>query len=136
MALAASRARLCAAATAVAEPAAAATTAKAMRAVRGEVNMPSRAIAAVLLRSEEPVPNRQLFVEAHEYGLLKSHRHFKHVLKMMKAQRRVQVIPGPPVCFRPRPCVVIVVPAAVAAGACGLRPALLFLSARLGFSQL
>jgi hypothetical protein len=101
MALAASRARLCAAVAATAAPAdaPAAMTAKAARAARGVVNMPSRAVAAVLLRADEPVPNGQLYAEAREYGLLQSHRHFKHVLKMMKLQRRVQVIPGPPVCF-------------------------------------
>lgn len=98
MALAATRARLCAAGAAAAkEDGARAVSAAAARAVRGVVNMPSRSIAAVLLRSDAPVANGALFAGAREYGLLKSHRHFKHTLRMMKEQRRVQVIPGPPV---------------------------------------
>jgi hypothetical protein len=70
--------------------------AKAARAVRCEVNMPTRAIAAVLLRADEPVLYRDLYLRSSEYGLFQSHRHFKHVLRMMKGQRRVQVMTGPP----------------------------------------
>lgn len=72
-------------------------SAKATRAVRGEVNMPSRSIAAVLLRSEKPVQNKVLYEQAKEYGLLRSPRHFKHVLRMMKLQKRVKVMPSAPV---------------------------------------
>lgn len=98
MALAATRARLCAAgASAAADRGARAGSVAAARAVRGAVNMPSRSIAAVLLRAEAPVANGALYAAAREYGLLRSHRHFKHTLRMMKEQRRVQVIPGPPV---------------------------------------
>lgn len=103
MALAATRARLLAMAAGVVAEAAPATapvvqelSAKAARAVRGEVNMPSRAIAAVLLLSETPVPNKVLYGAAKEYGNIEHHRHFKHVLRMMKGQNRVRVIAGPP----------------------------------------
>jgi hypothetical protein len=71
-------------------------SAKAARAMVGEVNMPSRAVAKVLLDAGEPVLNRELYARASEFGLFNSHRHFKHVLRMMKGQGRVQVIPGPP----------------------------------------
>lgn len=63
----------------------------ALRAARG-VNMPSRAIAAVLLRAPGPVAHDELYSSAAEYGLLKSRRHFKHVLKLMKGMKRLEVI--------------------------------------------
>jgi hypothetical protein len=70
--------------------------AKAARAVRCEVNMPTRAIAAVLLKADGPVQCRELYTLSSEYGLFQSHRHFKHVLRMMKSQKRVQIMTGPP----------------------------------------
>jgi hypothetical protein len=71
-------------------------SAKAARAVRGEVNMPTRAVAAVLLKSSEPLRSHDLYARSSEYGFFNSRRHFKHVLRMMKEQRRIQVITGPP----------------------------------------
>jgi hypothetical protein len=102
MPLAATRTAAYAVAAAAVETAVAASgaagrlSAKAARAVIGEVNMPSRAVAKVLLDAGGPVANRELYKLSAEFGMFHSHRHFKHVLRMMKGQRRVQVISGPP----------------------------------------
>lgn len=85
-----------AAATSASAASSASESAKSTRAARGAVNMPSRAIAAVLLRASAPVRNRDLYFQAKEYGNIQHHKHFKHVLKMMKVQERVRIIPGPP----------------------------------------
>lgn len=94
------RCRVAAAAVTTAEAAVTSAAAplsnRAKSAVRGVVNMPSRAIAAVLLKAREPVQNRVLYERASEYGFFASHRHFKHVLRMMKNMERVHVIAGPP----------------------------------------
>lgn len=63
-----------------------------LRNTYGVVNMPTRAIAAVLLRAKAAVPHEELFERANEYSLFHSKRHFKHCLKMMKLQKRVRVI--------------------------------------------
>lgn len=64
----------------------------ALRSTIGEVNMPTRAIAAVLLRARgAPVTPEELYTQSNEYGLFNSKRHFKHCLKMMKGMKRVQV---------------------------------------------
>lgn len=63
-----------------------------LNAARGVVNMPSRAIAAVLLKAKSPMPRDELFEQASEYGMFNSKRHFKHVLKMMKKQNRIRML--------------------------------------------
>ncbi len=64
----------------------------ALRSRVGEVNMPTRAIAAVLLRARgSPVTPDDLYAQSNEYGLFNSKRHFKHCLKMMKNMERVRV---------------------------------------------
>lgn len=88
---AAQRAMATAAAAATAG-AAARVSVRALRDVRGVVNMPTRAIAAVLLQTRRPIPHEELYDRANEYGLFNSRRHFKHCLKMMKGQDRVRVI--------------------------------------------
>lgn len=65
---------------------------RALRDARGVVNMPTRAIAAVLLKDGAPVKHDELYERSAEYGLFNSKRHFKHCLKMMKLQKRVQSI--------------------------------------------
>lgn len=97
MALRACRVLSCAAAAAeTSAPKVAPLSNKAKAAVLGVVNMPTRAIAAVLLKEGAPVRNVDLYERASEYGFFNSHRHFKHVLRMMKKMDRVQVIAGPP----------------------------------------
>lgn len=65
---------------------------KALNEARGVVNMPSRAIAAVLLRHEgKPIRHKDLYEKASEYGFLNSRTHFKHVLKMMKGMERIAI---------------------------------------------
>ena len=66
-------------------------TVQELRNTVGILNMPTRAIAAVLLRHSRPMKHGDLCTEASEYGLFRSKRHFKHVLKMMKLQRRIKV---------------------------------------------
>lgn len=80
--------------TAVAEATQAATrqSVRALRDARGVVNIPTRAIAAVLLKEGGPVRHEELYERSAEYGLFNSRRHFKHCLKMMKLQKRVQNI--------------------------------------------
>lgn len=87
MATAAAKAALAEGATVAARP-----SVQALRNTHGVVNMPTRAIAAVLLKNRVPVPHDELYELSDEYGLFKSKRHFKHCLKMMKQQDRVQVI--------------------------------------------
>lgn len=62
----------------------------------GEVNMPTRSIAAVLLQEGGPVKNTELYERAAKFGLLKSRTHFKQVLKMMKTMKRVHIVAKPP----------------------------------------
>ena len=72
-------------------------SARVLREVKGVVNIPSRSIAAVLLRAGgKPMPHKELFAKAQEYKLLHSKRHFKQVLKMMRIQGRVGVHCLPP----------------------------------------
>jgi len=59
----------------------------------GVANMPTRAIAEVLLRqTEKPMKHETLYEEAAKSGLMRSRTHFKHCLRMMKDQNRVKVI--------------------------------------------
>lgn len=53
--------------------------------------MPTRAIAAVLLRAEGAVPHQELYTMADEYGLFNSRRRFKHCLKMMRQIHCIRV---------------------------------------------
>ncbi|CAN8072771.1 unnamed protein product [Agarophyton chilense] len=54
--------------------------------------MPTRAIAHALMQRESHVaPHDELFREVQHTGLMRSHRHFKHCLKMMRLQKRVLV---------------------------------------------
>jgi len=65
----------------------------ALRNELGVVNMPSRAIAAVLLRAKAAVGHDELYNLACEYDatMFKSKRHFKHCLKMMKNSERIRI---------------------------------------------
>ena len=55
--------------------------------------MPTRAIADALLSKENYLaPHDALYDEVNQTGVLRSHRHFKHCLKMLKEQNRVRVI--------------------------------------------
>lgn len=57
------------------------------------MGMPTRMIAHVLLQRERPVmEHSDLFQEANASGMFRSHRHFKHCLKMMKHQKRVHIV--------------------------------------------
>lgn len=58
--------------------------------VRG---MPTRQIANVLLQQERHMMDYELlYGEVEKSGLFRSKRHFKHCLRMLKGQDRVQVI--------------------------------------------
>mmetsp|Transcript_16283 Transcript_16283/g.33046 ORF Transcript_16283/g.33046 Transcript_16283/m.33046 type:complete len:92 (-) Transcript_16283:1110-1385(-) len=62
-----------------------------LRALQRVVNMPSRAVAAALLRRHpDPISHRDLFHVAKEVDaeLVGSKRHFKSVLRFMKDQVR------------------------------------------------
>lgn len=60
--------------------------------------MPTRTIAQVLLRQEnEMMDHLVLYEETNKLGLLRSRRHFKHCLRMLKDQKRVAVICNGPV---------------------------------------
>lgn len=55
--------------------------------------MPTRVIASVLLKEErEMMDHGALFDEVEKSGLLRSRRHFKHCLRMLKDQKRVLII--------------------------------------------
>lgn len=61
--------------------------------VPAPINLPTRVIADVLLRAgPKPIAHEVLYQEADKSGLMRSHRHFKHCLRMMKDQNRVKVI--------------------------------------------
>ena len=61
-----------------------------LRAQKGVVNMPSRAIAAALLRANnKAMRHKDLYEKSREYGFINSRNHFKHVLKMMKGMKRI-----------------------------------------------
>lgn len=56
-------------------------------------NMPTRQIANVLLQQDRQMMDYDLLYGAVEQsGLFRSKRHFKHCLRMLKQQNRVQVI--------------------------------------------
>lgn len=68
-------------------------TAGALRSELGVVNMPSRAIAAVLLRAKSAVGHDELYNLSCEYDsdMFRSKRHFKHCLRMMKTSERIRI---------------------------------------------
>lgn len=70
---------------------AATASVQALRAARGVVNMPTRAIAAVLLRARAPVSHEELYRLSDEYALFYSRRHFKRCLRMMRDMQRVRI---------------------------------------------
>lgn len=56
-------------------------------------NMPTRAIAHFLMRYDSHLaPHDELFNKVNDSGLMKSKRHFKHCLKMMRLQKRVDIV--------------------------------------------
>ncbi|PXF41637.1 hypothetical protein BWQ96_08648 [Gracilariopsis chorda] len=56
-------------------------------------NMPTRAIAHFLMGYESRLaPHDELFDKVNASGLMRSKRHFKHCLKMMRLQKRVDVV--------------------------------------------
>lgn len=56
-------------------------------------NMPTRSIAQVLLRQDNLIMDHgALYQETDRLGLLRSHRHFKHCLRMLKIQKRVLIV--------------------------------------------
>lgn len=88
-------------AASVAGPAAAASVPQATKHIAEQTarslpwicNMPTRAIASVLLKQEkEMMDHADLFEEAEKSGLMRSRRHFKHCLRMMKNQKRICII--------------------------------------------
>lgn len=55
--------------------------------------MPTRAIADALMKRENRMaPHEELYNEINKTGILRSRRHFKHCLRMLRTQRRVDVI--------------------------------------------
>lgn len=56
-------------------------------------DLPTRAIADSLLGKEQYLfSHEKLYEEVNESGLFRSHRHFKHCLKMMRTQNRVKIV--------------------------------------------
>lgn len=56
-------------------------------------NMPTRAIASVLLQQDRNIMEHDaLYSAVEKSGLMRSRRHFKHCLRMLKDQKRVAVI--------------------------------------------